>query len=149
MLCSRIPLAPCTSGGSQSYHWHIWRRYSIIRGSADICRAKLHIPLRAPFSPGALLATHRDIQVRQTVATAAWYRKRHPTFADTMAAVRRQFWGKQGLLISHLAAEQQRSKPALHQAIAPAIRYAAQRRTPLKTWKAGRKPQICWKSPGF
>jgi hypothetical protein len=81
--------------------------------------------LLALFSLVALLATHLDTQVQQTVATAAWYRKRHPTFADTLAAVRRQFWCEQGLFTSHPAAEEQKSQPALHNAIAHAIGYAA------------------------
>src|SRR6185312_1398429 len=81
--------------------------------------------LLALFWLVALLATHLDTQVQQTVATAAWYRKRHPTFADTLAAVRRQFWCEQGLFTSHPAAEEQKSQPALHNAIAHAICYAA------------------------
>ena len=32
------------------------------------------------------------------VSTCAWYRKKRPTFSDTLAAVRRQIWAEQGLL---------------------------------------------------
>jgi hypothetical protein len=75
--------------------------------------------LLALFSIVALLAA------RQAVATAAWYRKPHPTFADTLAAGRRQFWREQGLFTSHPTVEEQKCQPALHEAIAQAICYAA------------------------
>lgn len=43
-------------------------------------------------------------QARRAVATAAWYRKSQPTFADTLAAVRRQFWQEKGFFTSYLTA---------------------------------------------
>ena len=59
------------------------------------------------------------------VATVAWYRKSQPTFADTLAAVRRQFWQEKGFSTSYLTAEAQKSQPALHEAIAYALCHAA------------------------
>ena len=54
--------------------------------------------LLALFSLVTLLAARLDRRARSAVRTDAWYRKPRPTFADTLAAVRRQFWREQGLL---------------------------------------------------
>jgi hypothetical protein len=48
------------------------------------------------FSIVALLTTRLRKRTRLAVAGAAWYRKQHPTFADAMAAVRREIWRAQG-----------------------------------------------------
>jgi hypothetical protein len=77
------------------------------------------------FSLVALLGARLDPEARQAVATAAWYRKPHPTFADTLAAVRRQFWQEQGFVISHPAAEEGKLRSALPEAIAYALCHAA------------------------
>ncbi|HJU15971.1 MAG TPA: transposase [Stellaceae bacterium] len=77
------------------------------------------------FSLVALLAARLDPEARQAVATAAWYHKPHPTFADTLAAVRCQVWREQGLFTSRSTAEEQKCQPALHEAIVHAICYAA------------------------
>ena len=81
--------------------------------------------LLALFSLVTLLATRLDPKARGAVATAAWYHKPRPTFADTLAAVRRQLWWEQGFFISHPAAEEQKLRPALHKAIAYALCHAA------------------------
>jgi hypothetical protein len=81
--------------------------------------------LLALFSLVALLAARLPPQARRVVATAAWYRKSQPTFADTLAAVRRQFWQEQGFFTSYPTAEAQKSQPALHEAIAYALCHAA------------------------
>jgi hypothetical protein len=72
-----------------------------------------------------LLATRLDPGACRAVATTAWYRKSRPTFADTLAAVRRQFWREQGFFTSLSTAEEQKLRPAIHEAIADAICYAA------------------------
>ena len=41
------------------------------------------------FSVVTLLTTSLGHQARLRVSAAAWYRKTHPTFSDTLAAVRR------------------------------------------------------------
>jgi DDE superfamily endonuclease len=80
--------------------------------------------LLALFSIVALLGACLSPHARQAAATAAWYRKTQPTFADTLAAVRRQFWREQGLFTSHHTAEEPKCQPALHEAIVHAICYA-------------------------
>lgn len=81
--------------------------------------------LLALFSLVALLAARLDSGARQMVATTAWYRKSQPTFADTLAAVRRQFWQEQGFFTSHSTPEAPKCEPALHDAIAYALCHAA------------------------
>jgi hypothetical protein len=73
-----------------------------------------------------LLAAHLDHRARSAVCTDAWYRKLRPTFADTLAAVRRQFWREQGLLLSGgRRAEARKLRPALRHGIAYALCHAA------------------------
>jgi hypothetical protein len=81
--------------------------------------------LLALFSIVTLLAAHLDHRARSAVCTDAWYRKLRPTFADTLAAVRRQFWREQGLLLSGRRAEARKLRPALRHGIAYALCHAA------------------------
>src|SRR4051794_36566183 len=77
------------------------------------------------FSRVALLAAHLDHRILSAVCTAAWYRKRHPTFADALAAIRRQFWREQGLLLSWRRSEARKPSPALRHGILYALCHAA------------------------
>jgi hypothetical protein len=79
----------------------------------------------ALFSLVALLAARLDRRARTAVLTAAWYRKPRPTFADTLAAVRRHFWGEQGLLTSRRRSEATKLSPALRRGITYALCHAA------------------------
>jgi hypothetical protein len=71
--------------------------------------------LGARLSPGARLA----------VTAAAWYRKPRPTFSDTLAAVRRQFWREWGLPLSRHAGETIKLRPALREGLVYALCHAA------------------------
>ncbi len=77
------------------------------------------------FSIVALLATRLDRHARLRVSATPWYRKERPTFADTLAAVRRQFWAEQGLITSRHSAETAKLRPALREGIAHALCNAA------------------------
>jgi DDE superfamily endonuclease len=77
------------------------------------------------FSVVTLLATRLGHHARLQVADATWYRKRRPTFSDTLAAVRRQIWAEQGLLTSRHAAEAAKLRPALREGITYALCHAA------------------------
>jgi hypothetical protein len=92
---------------------------------SDRAVARVTPCLLALFSVVALLATRLDPRARPAVRTAAWYRKRHPTFADTLAAVRRQFWHEQGLPLSWCRSEATKLRPALRHGIAYALCHAA------------------------
>src|SRR5690349_5398155 len=81
--------------------------------------------LLALFSTVTLLAARLDRRARSAVCTGAWYRKPQPTFADTLAAVRRQFWREQGLLLSARQAEVRKLRPTLRHGIAYALCQAA------------------------
>ena len=77
------------------------------------------------FSIVTLLAAHLDRRARTAMCTAAWYRKPRPTFADALAAVRRQFWREQGLLLSWRRSEARKLSPALRHGITYALCQAA------------------------
>ena len=77
------------------------------------------------FSVVTLLAARLDHRARLRVSAAAWYRKKHPTFSDTLAAVRRQVWSEQGLLTSPHSPEPTKLRPALREGIAYALCHAA------------------------
>jgi hypothetical protein len=77
------------------------------------------------FSIVTLLATRLGRHACLAVARDAWYRKRHPTFADTLAAVWRQFWYEQGLLISGRLPNATKLHPALHHGTVYALCHAA------------------------
>jgi hypothetical protein len=81
--------------------------------------------LLALFSIVALLAARLGHRARAAACTDAWYRKRRPTFTDTLAAVRRQFWCEQGLSMSRRSAEPTKPRPALRRAAAYALCHAA------------------------
>jgi DDE superfamily endonuclease len=77
------------------------------------------------FSVVTLLAARLSPHARLSGATAAWYHKKHPTFSDTLAAVRRHLWAEQGFLTSHRASEAKKLRPALRSAITYALCHAA------------------------
>jgi DDE superfamily endonuclease len=92
---------------------------------SDRAIARTTPSLLALFSIVALLAARLDARARSDVCTAAWYRKPRPTFADTLAAVRRHFWREQGLLLSWRRPEAAKLSPALRHGIAYALCQAA------------------------
>src|SRR4051812_29618354 len=54
-----------------------------------------------------------------------WYHKQPPTFADTLAAVRREIWKAQGLSISRKIPDVQKLPQRLRDGITHALCYAA------------------------
>ncbi len=81
--------------------------------------------LLGPFSLVTLLAAQLTPQARRAVATSAWYRKRRPTFSDTLAAVRREFWREQGFTTSARTADMRKLRPELRDGITYALCHAA------------------------
>ena len=81
--------------------------------------------LLALFSIVTLLAAHLSRRARLRVSASARYRKKRPTFADALAAVRRQFWFEQGLLTSRRSREPAKLRAALREGIAYALCHAA------------------------
>jgi hypothetical protein len=72
------------------------------------------------FSIVALLATQLSQRARTAVSIDSWYRKSHPTFSDSLAAVRRHIWCETGLLISR----HRHKTPKLSQALQRGLVYA-------------------------
>jgi DDE superfamily endonuclease len=81
--------------------------------------------LLALFSIVTLLATRLGKRARLAVSTAAWYRKQRPTFADTLAAVRREIWRTQGFPMSHSRTDRQKLTKALSDGVIHALCNAA------------------------
>jgi hypothetical protein len=77
------------------------------------------------FSIVTLLAARLGHHARLRVSGTAWYHKRHPTFSDTLAAVRRQIWAEQGLITSRHSAGPAKLPPALREGIAYALCHAS------------------------
>jgi hypothetical protein len=77
------------------------------------------------FSVIALLASHLDCRAQVQVSSSAWYRKPRPTFADTLAAVRRAIWSEQGFVLSRQSVETRKLPPALREGIVYALCHAA------------------------
>src|SRR3954466_9033703 len=92
---------------------------------SDQATARATPRLLALFSIVTLLAARLDRRARTAVCTAAWYRKPRPTFTDALAAVRRQFWREQGLLLSWRRSEARKLSPALRHGITYALCHAA------------------------
>jgi hypothetical protein len=76
------------------------------------------------FSVVTLLASRLDNRARALVSASAWYQKPRPTFADTLAAVRRAIWSEQGCAVSRQSVEAAKLPPALCDGIAYTLCHA-------------------------
>jgi|KBSMisStandDraft_5_1062788.scaffolds.fasta_scaffold246794_1 hypothetical protein len=81
--------------------------------------------LLALFSLTALLGNQLNPRARLAAAAAAWYRKTQPTFADTLAAVRKEIWAAQGFSMSRTRSNIRKLPIQLRQGIAYALCHAA------------------------
>lgn len=134
--CS-APIPPCDPlqiGGWFVQRWQVEVTFREVRDHlgvetqrqwSDRAIARTTPGLLALFSIVTLLAARLGHRARSAVGTDAWYRKPRPTFADPLAAVRRQFWREQGLLLLWRRAEARKLPPALRHGIAYALCYAA------------------------
>jgi hypothetical protein len=77
------------------------------------------------FSIVTLLASRLDSRTRTQVSASAWYHKQRPTFADSLAAVRREIWSEQGFVVSRQSVDAAKLPPALREGIAYALCHAA------------------------
>jgi DDE superfamily endonuclease len=77
------------------------------------------------FSIVTLLASRLDGRARAQASTSAWYHKQRPTFADTLAAVRRAIWSERGFAVSRQSIDAAKLPPTLHESITYALCYAA------------------------
>ena len=67
---------------------------------SDLAIARTTPVLLALFSMVTLLAERLHQQKKLHIATAAWYRKRQPTFSDALASVRQILWQKSNFYMS-------------------------------------------------
>ena len=77
------------------------------------------------FSIVTLMAAQLGQRARTAVLIDSWYRKSHPTFADALAAVRRQIWRETGLLTSRRRHKTPKPSQALQRCLAYALCHAA------------------------
>jgi hypothetical protein len=77
------------------------------------------------FSIVTLLASRLDGRARIQVSSSAWYHKQRPTFADSLAAIRRAIWSEQGFALSRQSVDAAKLPPALREGIAYALCHAA------------------------
>jgi hypothetical protein len=77
------------------------------------------------FSLVTLLASRLDGRARIAGSTSAWYHKQRPTFADSLAAVRRAIWSEQGFAVSRQSVDATKLPPALREGIEYALCHAA------------------------
>jgi hypothetical protein len=77
------------------------------------------------FSIVTLLASRLDGRARLKASASAWYHKQPPTFADSLAAVRRAIWTEQGFAVSRRSFDATKLPPALREDIAYALCHAA------------------------
>ncbi len=77
------------------------------------------------FSIVTLLASCLNSRAQLRVSASAWYHKQRPTFADSLAAVRRAIWSEQGFAVSPQSVDAAKLPPALREGIAYALCHAA------------------------
>jgi DDE superfamily endonuclease len=77
------------------------------------------------FSLTVLLGNRLSPRARRAVATAAWYRKTQPTFADTLATVRKEIWTAQGFPMWRSRSDSRQLPSRLREGIAYALCHAA------------------------
>jgi DDE superfamily endonuclease len=77
------------------------------------------------FSIVTLLAAQLGQRSRTAVWIDSWYRKSHPTFADALAAVRRQIWSEMGLFTSRYRHKMSKPSHALQRGLVYALCQAA------------------------
>ena len=77
------------------------------------------------FSLTALLGKQLNPRTRLAATAAAWYHKTQPTFADTLAAVRKEIWAAQGFSMSRTRSDRQKLPTQLKDGIAYALCHAA------------------------
>jgi hypothetical protein len=77
------------------------------------------------FSIVTLLAAQLGQRARTAVLVDSWYRKSRPTFADALAAVRRDIWRETGFLTSQHRNKTPKPSRALQQCLVYALCRAA------------------------
>ncbi len=77
------------------------------------------------FSIVTLLAGQLGQRARMAVLSDSWYRKSHPTFSDSLAAVRRHIWCETGLFMSQHRRKPSKPPQALQQCLINALCHAA------------------------
>jgi len=92
---------------------------------SDLAMASTAPCLFGLFSIVTLLTGQLSQSARSAVLGESWYRKSHPTFSDSLAAVRRHIWCEAGLFMSRHRSKTSRPPRALQQRLIYALCHAA------------------------
>jgi hypothetical protein len=92
---------------------------------SDKATARTTPALLALYSLVTLMAAHLIGTNTMPVRTAAWYRKAHATFSDTIALVRQCLWRQCHFSMSQAAADVVKIPRALFERLTDALCYAA------------------------
>src|SRR3954462_3259300 len=134
LLCNDLAQEPLQILRWFAQRWQLEVTFREVRGHlgvetqrqwSDQAIARTTPCLLGLFSVVTLLANRLSRHARLRVSAAAWYSKQRPTFADTLAAVRRQIWREQGFLTSRRACKTTKLRPALRDGIVHALCYTA------------------------
>ena len=134
LLCTDPARAPLDIIGWFVQHWPVEVPFREVRDHlgvetqrqwTDKAIARTTPCLLGLFSLVALLGARLHPRTRLTIAAAAWYRKPHPTFADTLAAVRREIWAAQGFSMSRVKPDMKKLPLRIREGITYALCQAA------------------------
>lgn len=92
---------------------------------SDLAIARTTPCLLGLFSVVTLVADRLHQQGRLSVRQSAWYEKPLPTFSDTLAAVRRELWQRDGFVISRPEAQTLKISRAAWERLTDVLSYAA------------------------
>ena len=110
LLCTELTMDPLDAVTFFIRRWSVEVTFEEVRAHlgvesqrqwSDKAIAKSTPALMATFSIVALWADQLQEQGELLISRCAWYQKKHPTFSDAIACVRRQFWKNQEFLTSY------------------------------------------------
>jgi hypothetical protein len=134
LLCTDLTQNPLTIVSWFVRRWQVEVTFQEVRKNlgvetqrqwSDRAIARTTPCLLALFSLVTLLADRLVHQGTWPLPQQAWYRKKHPTFADALAAVRQHYWRQRGFPISGRKDHLGKLPPALRESLIYALCHAA------------------------
>jgi hypothetical protein len=107
----------------QEVRWHLG--FETQRQWSELAIRRTTPALLGLFSLVTLFADRRMRQTAGAFRQAAWYHKRHPTFADALALVRKELWAQESFCRSPVDAETVKVPREFMERLTDALCYAA------------------------